>query len=136
MGGARGRALPARVREGKRLEGATTPNQPNDAEPFLSFLLVVGPKGSKSIRQKLESLSKEKKGEQCPFYAGFGPCSQTESVVFDGAELGDAQIQHGALPRGVLLFSRVGCNDMCSERGWKGCICECAQTCICKDVYI
>lgn len=113
MGGARGRALPARVREGKRLEGATAPNQPNDG--LLSFLLIVGPKGSKSIRQKLESLSKEKKGEQRPFYAGFGPCSQTESVVFDGAELGDAQIQHGALSRGVLLFSRVGCNNMCSE---------------------
>uniref|UniRef100_A0A672USP7 Uncharacterized protein n=1 Tax=Strigops habroptila TaxID=2489341 RepID=A0A672USP7_STRHB len=36
-------------------------NQPNDAKPLLSFLLTVRPKGGKSIRQKLESFSKEKK---------------------------------------------------------------------------
>lgn len=107
-GGARGRALPARVQKGKCLSGETVLKQPNDAEPVLSFLLVVGPKGSKSIRQKLESFSKEKKGEQPPFYPGFGPCSQTQLVIFDGAELGGAQIQQGALSHVVLLFSRVG----------------------------
>ena len=63
------------------------PKQPNDVE-FLLFLPTVGPKGSKSIRQKLESFSKEKKGEQPPSYLGFGHYSQTEWVIFNGDELG------------------------------------------------
>lgn len=59
-------------------------SQPRDAgaEPSPSLLLLDGSKGIKSIRQKLESFSKERKGEQPHFYLGFGPCSRGEWVIF------------------------------------------------------
>lgn len=88
MGGARGRE----GHEGKCLREEPVLQQPHGAEPliWLPCLLTAGPKGSKSLRQKLESFSKEKKGEQ-PLLPTLWSCSPAEWEIFGGAELGGVQ---------------------------------------------
>ncbi|XP_068265485.1 uncharacterized protein [Nyctibius grandis] len=92
-------------------------------------LAKVGPKGSKSIRQKLESFSKERKGEQHPFPRVFGPCSQRELGIFDGAELGGARV-----PCAVVV---CWCNSAYgSVRGAGRGGCVCAQHVCARCVFV
>lgn len=85
VGGACGRE----GHEGKCLRGEPVLQQLHDAEPLilLPSFLTAGPKGSKSIRQKLEIFSKEKRGEQ-PLLPMLWSRSPAEREIFGGAELG------------------------------------------------
>lgn len=71
------------------LRGEPVLQQLHDAEPLilLPFFLTAGPKGSKSIRQKLEIFSKEKRGEQ-PLLPMLWSRSPAEREIFGGPELG------------------------------------------------
>lgn len=104
------------VSPGWRLQRDREPvlNQPQDAgaEPCPSLFLADGSKGIKSIRQKLESFSKERKGEQPPFYPALVPALRG-LVIFGG--VGGARIQQDASSQVVLLF--LGWHEL--HQAWK-----------------
>lgn len=101
--------------------------QPNDAEPLLSFLLIVGPKGSKSIRQKLESFSKEKKGEQPPFPQGLAPALKRNWWGLMGLSWEVPTASTGLCPGGVCCSPGRGVMVRAQARG------RLEGTCMCGD---
>ncbi|XP_035759568.1 rho GTPase-activating protein 6-like [Egretta garzetta] len=97
-------------------------------------LAKVGPKGSKSIRQKLESFSKEKKGERPRFYPRLLPAPAGHHWLLVGLSW--------EVPL-LLAAPQGGCAGTCPSLGGMGGMrtcawmeCTCTWPCVCEGVHM